>query len=120
MEKKDLIPKISRGILAMQAFKFETDHRAGTQMKHVDALSRIISMISVEDNLCIKIRKMQQDDDDLKPIRIILQQQESYDDYFLRNNIIYKYASGHELLVVPKAMETEVIKTAHENGHFGV
>lgn len=30
------------------------------------------------------------------------------------------YEDGVELIVVPKSIENEVIKNAHDNGHFGV
>lgn len=120
MDKKDVVPKIARWIMEKQEFDFEVDHRSNTQMKHVDALSGIMTIVSKEDNITIKIRKMQQEDDKLKHIRMILEQQNSYDDFFMRNKVIYKFVRGRELLVVPKFMETEVIGNAHGNGHFGV
>ncbi|KAK9694599.1 Integrase core domain [Popillia japonica] len=38
--KKHLIPRIARWWLKIQEYNFEVQHRAGTQMCHVDALSR--------------------------------------------------------------------------------
>jgi len=40
MEKRELIPRIARWWLRIQEFDIDIVHRAGTQMKHVDALSR--------------------------------------------------------------------------------
>lgn len=54
----------------------------------------------------------------MKEIASKLEQQQQYNDFCMRNGIVYKYESGRELLVVPASMEIEVIKTAHENGHF--
>lgn len=43
-----------------------------------------------------------------------------YDDYFLRNEVLYKNSMGFELLVVPNGLEAEVFKLIHSNGHWGV
>lgn len=120
MQKQEIIPKIARWVMAMQEFSFEIEHRTSEQMKHVDAFSRVLSVVSVEDNLTIKIRKMQNEDNGVNRIRTILQHQDSYEAYMLRNGILYKYVSGRDLLVVPEAMEAEVIKASHGNGHFGI
>ncbi|XP_041451297.1 uncharacterized protein LOC121404945 [Drosophila obscura] len=40
MEKRELIPRIARWWLRIQEFDIDIVHRAGTQMNHVDALSR--------------------------------------------------------------------------------
>lgn len=120
MDKVNVVAKVARWMMAMQEFDFEVEHRTNAQMRHVDALSRVNTIISSDDNLCVKVRKMQQKDDDLTRVRALLQHQEAYDNYLLRNDILYRIINGRELLVVPKAMEMEIIKTAHENGHFGV
>ncbi|GBM81579.1 Pro-Pol polyprotein [Araneus ventricosus] len=39
-------------------------------------------------------------------------------DFFDKNEILYKYVDGRELIVVPRDMQTEIIKLAHEKGHF--
>ncbi|GFS87262.1 hypothetical protein TNCV_213761 [Trichonephila clavipes] len=38
-EKKDLITRIARWALQLEEFDYEIEHRAGSRMKHVDALS---------------------------------------------------------------------------------
>lgn len=45
---------------------------------------------------------------------------ENYKEYFLRNDILFKYDNGLELIVVPKIMQSEVIRKAHKIGHFSV
>lgn len=121
MAKKDVNAKVARWVMFIQSYDCTIEHRSNQKMRHVDALSRLIAtIISKEDNLCIKIKNLQQDDNNLKKIATILQQQQQYDDYVMRNGIIFKYQSGRELLAVPESMENEVIKNAHENGHFGV
>lgn len=39
-------------------------------------------------------------------------------DYSIRRNLLYKFVNGVDLLVVPKAMQNEIIQTAHQKGHF--
>ncbi|GFX34693.1 retrovirus-related Pol polyprotein from transposon 17.6 [Trichonephila clavipes] len=73
--KKDLITRIARWALQLEEFDYEIEHRAGSRMKHVDALSRYPVMM---------------------------------------------YLNGGELIVTPKAMQAELIKLIHENGHSSV
>lgn len=122
MDKKDVNRKVAGWVFDMQKYQFDVEHRKNPRMTHVDALSRLFaSIISQEDNLCIKVKKLQEDDNDLKEIRSKLEQnKQPYDDYSLRNGVVYKYSNGCELLDVPKSMEVEVIRAAHENGHFGI
>ena len=45
---------------------------------------------------------------------------EAYEDFILENGIVYKEKDGDKLLVIPRSMHAEIIRTAHEPGHFGV
>ncbi|GFY73251.1 transposon Ty3-I Gag-Pol polyprotein [Trichonephila inaurata madagascariensis] len=45
MHKKDLTTRIARWALQLEEFDYEIEHRAGSRMKHVDALSRYPVMI---------------------------------------------------------------------------
>ncbi|GFS96079.1 uncharacterized protein TNCV_3309021 [Trichonephila clavipes] len=45
IQKKDLITRIARWALQLEEFDYEIEHRAGSRMKHVDALSRNPIMI---------------------------------------------------------------------------
>ncbi|GFW95115.1 hypothetical protein TNCV_1497541 [Trichonephila clavipes] len=89
--KKELITRIARWALQLEEFDYEIEHRAGSRMKHVDALSRYPVMMKQES-----------------------------EEFFERNGILYKYLNGRELIVTPKAMQAELIKWIHENGHFSV
>ncbi|GFW61070.1 transposon Tf2-6 polyprotein [Trichonephila clavipes] len=40
MQKKELITRIARWALQLEEFDYEIEHRAGSRIKHVDALSR--------------------------------------------------------------------------------
>lgn len=90
-------------------------------MQLVDALSRHpISVLLVDEessNLIAKIEKAQQEDPDSKKIvEAVLKG--SAKNFFLRYNVLYKESSGYSLLVVPKLMQYDIIRQAHEQGHL--
>ncbi|GFV90059.1 retrovirus-related Pol polyprotein from transposon 17.6 [Trichonephila clavipes] len=47
MQKKELITRIARWALQLEEFDYEIEHRAGSRMKHVDALSRYPVMMLI-------------------------------------------------------------------------
>ncbi|GFY28118.1 retrovirus-related Pol polyprotein from transposon 17.6 [Trichonephila clavipes] len=49
--KKELITRIARWVLQLEEFDYEIEHRAGSRMKHVDALSRYPVMMTHLPNL---------------------------------------------------------------------
>ncbi|GFT39561.1 retrovirus-related Pol polyprotein from transposon 17.6 [Trichonephila clavipes] len=67
----------------------------------------------------ILLQKAQEEDDNIQTFKSLLEKQES-EEFFQRNGILYKYLNGRELIVTPKAMQAELIKLIHENGHFSV
>ncbi|GFS59564.1 transposon Tf2-6 polyprotein [Trichonephila clavipes] len=119
MQKKKLITRIARWALQLEEFDYEIEHRAGSRMKHVDALSRYPVMMVCNDTLTSKLKKAQEEDDNIQTLKSLLEKQES-EEFFERNGILYKYLNGRELIVTPKAMQAELIKLIHENGHLSV
>ncbi|GFX66485.1 transposon Tf2-6 polyprotein [Trichonephila clavipes] len=117
--KKELITRIARWALQLEEFDYEIEHRAGSRMKHVDALSRYPVMMVCNDTLTSKLKSAQEEDDNIQTLKSLLEKQES-EEFFERNGILYKYLNGRELIVTPKAMQAELIKLIHENGHFSV
>ncbi|GFY36695.1 hypothetical protein TNCV_2566571 [Trichonephila clavipes] len=115
--KKELITRIARWALQLEEFDYEIEHRAGSRMKHVDALSRYPVMMVCNDTLTSKLKNAQEEDDNIQTLKSLLEKQES-EEFFERNGILYKYLNGRELIVTPKAMQSELIKLIHENGHF--
>ena len=65
----------------------------------------------------LKIIGAQSTDDQIKTIKEILQTK-AYDDYFLKNNVLFKICNGFDLLVVPDDRQFNVIKNIHECCHF--
>ncbi|GFW69092.1 transposon Tf2-9 polyprotein [Trichonephila clavipes] len=118
-QKKELITRIARWALQLEEFDYEIEHRAGSRMKHVDALSRYPVMMVCNDTLTSKLKNAQEEDDNIQTLKSLLEKQES-GEFFERNGILYKYLNGRELIVTPKAMQAELIKLIHESGHFSV
>ncbi|GFW11131.1 transposon Tf2-9 polyprotein [Trichonephila clavipes] len=119
MQKKELITRIARWALQLEEFDYEIEHRAGSRMKHVDALSRYPVMMVCNNTLTSKLKKAQEEDDNIQTLKSLLEKQES-EEFFEQNGILYKYLRGRELIVTPKAMQAKLIKLIHENGHFSV
>ncbi|GFS61904.1 retrovirus-related Pol polyprotein from transposon 17.6 [Trichonephila clavipes] len=77
MQKKDLITRIARWALPLEEFDYEIEHRAGSRMKHVDALSRYPVMMVCNDTLTSKLKKAQEEDDNIQTFKSLLEKQES-------------------------------------------
>ncbi|GFU90999.1 hypothetical protein TNCV_4923301 [Trichonephila clavipes] len=119
MQKKKLITRIARWALQLEEFDYEIEHRAESRMKHVDALSRYPVMIVCSDTLTSKLKKAEEENDNIQTLKSLLEKQES-EEFFERNGILYKYLNGRELILTTKAMQAELIKSIHENGQFSV
>lgn len=57
MDKKDIVPRITRWALMLVEFDYTIRHRPGTRMKHVDALSRFPVQYAISTELTTRIRK---------------------------------------------------------------
>ncbi|GBP02650.1 Transposon Tf2-9 polyprotein [Eumeta japonica] len=115
MRKQDVPPRVSRWALFLQEFDYSVEHRSGSRMKHVDALSRV-SCLMVEDSLRYRIGKAQLQDDWIRAVRQVLEIA-SYEDFYIKFGLVYKDPIK-ELIVVPVQMEQEIIRIAHRQGHF--
>ncbi|GFS66998.1 hypothetical protein TNCV_2527861 [Trichonephila clavipes] len=90
------------------------------QMAHVDALSRIQVLTNqCNDSIVHRIKESQELDPHILSIKAILQNG-PYDNYCIKNNILYKFIDGAEVLVIPDEMQHHFIKNAHDKGHFSV
>ncbi|GIX81280.1 reverse transcriptase [Caerostris darwini] len=116
-EKKDLVTRVARWVLLLEEFDYEITHRPGDRMKHVDALSRYPVMMIVDDTIKARLKKAQLEDKNICSLKQLLNSNESQE-YFTRNEILYKFVGGRELIIAPSDMQTELVKLAHEKGHF--
>ncbi|GFW52741.1 retrovirus-related Pol polyprotein from transposon 297 [Trichonephila clavipes] len=77
VQKKELITRIARWALQLEEFDYEIEHRAGSRMKHVDALSRYPVMMVCNDTLTSKLKNAQEEDDNIQTLKSLLEKQES-------------------------------------------
>lgn len=118
LNKKDLASstRVARWILFLQDYDFTVEHRDGTGMRHVDALSRNPYVAAITSSLHQDIRRAQECDEGLSAIIKILKEGNAFKDYSLSQELLYK--GLEQQLVIPSTMENEIIKRAHSNGHF--
>ncbi|GFW33123.1 transposon Tf2-8 polyprotein [Trichonephila clavipes] len=118
MHKEDLPAKIARWALMLEEFDYEVCHRPGRQMKHVDALSHYPIMMISSHDITQKIKDAQNKDEFISQLKSAIQKITPSDEYFLKNEILYKLHKNSELLVVPEMMQREIVLHAHAQGHF--
>lgn len=92
-------------------------------MRHVDALSRFplpAAMIisQYETGLVEKLRSSQKEDEELKAISDKISEGENIDGYHITRGLLMVNLKGEDLIVVPKLMQTSLIRQIHESGHF--
>lgn len=120
--KRDLSPRIGRWWLALQEYDFDVIYRPGTQMKHVDALSRqplpfTVNMIKEADWVdCI-----QSQDDGCMLIKKQLEEGTAEKCYTLVDNKICRVINKENRILIPKDVRWRVVKLQHDdNGHPGL
>lgn len=121
----------------MQEFTFEIEHRPGTKMAHVDALSRNPIQnenIPTEQHDIFRIEVAdwvlanQITDEKVANIHKILKQKPTTDyekaiheQYKLENERVYKVTDNGLKWLVPKGMRNEIVRICHdESGHFAL
>lgn len=122
LNKKEVVPRIARWVLYLEEYDYKIEHRAGSQMKHADALSRNpVLVITRRNEFLHQVKTVQREDQHIKTIMKILEDNKEYDDYYLEYDILYKRYEERGLLVIPTKMESQIIRQCHEdNGHFSV
>ena len=134
--KKNIIPRIGRWWLRLQIFTFIVKHRMGTQMAHVDALSRSpwgppeemdvvqgVQVFSVEvDDDWLAIA--QREDPILTDIMQRTKTGERIDNYVLEEGKLFYRVDDEEndlRWVVPKKVRWQITKKNHDDvGHFAL
>lgn len=127
------VPRIARWILSLQDFQYETRHRPGSCMRHVDALSRNPPVKSEnvehvceisEDDWILHAQGL---DKNIKNIKEILLSGDMegnksiFNEYDLRGNRVYRLTAYGRKWVVPKKCRWQIVKMNHDDvGHFAL
>ena len=77
-------------------------------------------VLAISDPIFQRIVRAQNHDEKLQAVRSILEEGREFKNYTLDKGSIFEKCDGKKLLVVPKGMRDEIIKKAHEIGHFAV
>ncbi|GFS55950.1 transposon Tf2-6 polyprotein [Trichonephila clavipes] len=96
--------------MLLEEFDYEIIHHPGQKMKHVGCLEQVMVM---SDTLTLRLKNAQSEDEGivtLKALWIV----ETRKTFFERNEILYKFVNGRELVVAPSGMQTEIIKIIPE------
>lgn len=124
MNKKDLCVRVARWALLLEEFDYVIVHRPGKNMIHVDTLSRnpLPSSMLIdesEESIVVRIRKAQREDTNLQKIYSLATNGRS-DGYVVRGGLLFKESDGEVQLVVPKCLQSQIVRYVHGNGHFAV
>lgn len=117
VKKADIPREVSNWISHLQEYNYEIEHRSGSRLKHVDCLSRYPQVLVVTSEISARMKNAQQRDDHMKAIFEVLQTK-PYENFKVKNSVLYKNVDGTDLLAVPKALENDIIRLAHDVGHF--
>lgn len=103
LAKKDINPRIARWALFLQDYDYKIEHRSGTQMQHVNALSRnhILVLEGCTFNQTLSIK--QSSDPEIRDIIKLLENSE-HKLYELRNGLVYRKSKKRLLFYVPTDM----------------
>lgn len=132
--KKDLIPRVARWWLELQDFTIQ--HRPGSRMQHIDALSRNPCVDISDPNIEEFIMRIEEadwvlssqlTDERISQIRDILSrppktdlEKQTYKNYCLRDGRVYRIIAKGILWLIPRGMRQRIVKAAHDDfGHFG-
>ncbi|XP_076652416.1 uncharacterized protein LOC143358826 [Halictus rubicundus] len=99
MNKKDLCVRVPKWALLLEEFDYTIEHRT--------------------DTWTARLRKAQREDSDMEKIAE-LARQHKMPGYVIKSGLLFKEIEGEPLLVVPKMMQMQLIRQAHERGHFAV
>lgn len=117
IEKKNLATRVARWALLVSEYDYTIEHRSGSRMPHVDSLSRYPVCMSIQrSEFLLRLVASQQGNPD---VRTILNASVT-GKHVIKGGILHEVHDGNDLPVIPKNMQTEVIRNAHNIGHFGV
>lgn len=121
MCKKNTCIRVAHWALIIGEYQYTVEHRPGRSMRHADALSRnpvSVFVVEEKDTLYARIQRAQEEDPELLKL-LESNDPEIKKSLVTRKGVLYFETEGHILMVVPRSMQLEIIRNAHERGHFG-
>lgn len=129
--KRDLSPRIARWWLDLQEYNFEVEHRPGTSMVHVDALSRnpvLCEIRQIEEKDLVTT--LQAGDEAIQSLSLNLKLELEankhkknglHKDFRIVDGILYRIVNGNNKPVLPKGARWHIMKIYHDDhGHLGL
>ncbi|XP_051862798.1 glycosyltransferase-like protein gnt13 [Drosophila albomicans] len=104
-------------VVALRKFRV---YLLGEHFKLISDCDASIKSMNTDDNVYSRLKSIQVQDDELKAIIDVLRDRSSHNNYFMKGGLLHKLIDDNELIVVPLSMQREIIKSAHERGHFSV
>lgn len=95
-------------------YDYIIEHRSGSRMPRVDFLSRYPVFMIIQSELLVHLAAAREK---YQELRSIVPDGEKY---ILSDRLLYEVQDGKNLLMIPKGMQTEIIRNAHDIGHFGI
>lgn len=127
--KKDIQPCVAIWWVYLQDFNFDIVYRPGTQVAHVDYLSRNpvdCYAIDITEKEWIKVAQLQ--DPDIGVIRKILEAgneqrdtKQYFEKYVLKGGVVFRKTDSGNKWVVPRMSQFNIVTLCHdEQGHFAL
>lgn len=138
-EKRDMNARIGRWFLKLTEYDFRLEHRPGSSMRHVDALSRnpveggssvdpvLCDMMAIDISNSDFLVALQRQDPRLCDIVDVLgrspltdEERQMQQNYQLDRHRLIRLVEGEKCFVVPNRVRWRLVHTYHdEMGHFG-
>lgn len=130
LTKRDIVPRIARWWLLISEFTFEIEYRPGTQMAHVDALSRNTKLNETGEDLAATVYSidtehwlltLQMTDPDVSRIINVHKpenDEESKDikkNYVFQGNKLYRKVDNGLRMVVPRGARFQICRANHDD-----
>jgi len=113
IDKANLNPRIARWTLRLQNYNFKIQHRAGTKMSHVDALSRISSITRYK-SIDEELQYRQLTDPKIQAISNLLETSD-HEEYTLIDGLVYKKGPDKPKFYVPEPMVGNLLRLYHDD-----
>lgn len=117
VNKANINPRVARRILRLQNYTFKMEHRGGHKMKHVDALSRVVSAVEAMP-IGLELQYRQLADPRIRELVQQLEEKE-HKKFSLINGLVYRKDLERPKFVIPDAMVHNMLRIYHDAAHCG-